>query len=435
MRQLKLLLRSKNSQVLLSNSLASAIGLLTFLLMTRITEPSEFGKVVIFFSLAGLADLIRTGFIRQGLVRQWINTDKQNQAGLIGSVWLLHFLLMIVIGLVCVLVDQITYLLTTDIEIFSFFFQFYPFLLFASVPHQMLSWFAQSRAKYLRMNTYRLIVNFIVLALLSFQYGNVLTAQELIMCFVFANVIVSFVGIIDDRSYEKIVQANRQTVRQLFVFGKYSMSTLAGSNLLKSTDTILIGWMMNPEAAALYAIPLKVLEVVEIPLRGFVMTSYHRLTSYVQQKNRLGYRIHFKSSALRLTLLGLPVSLVCLFLPLPILTVLGGEGYTEGISILQLLSFVILLMPLDKYTGMSLDSINQPRINATKVWIMVLINVIGDWIVLRLNGPLWMIALVTALNILCGIFFGLIKNPYIRDRKEVRSPVPSRLATAPIIEA
>ena len=62
-------------------------------------------------------------------------------------------------------------------------------------------------------------------------------------------------------------------------FGKYAMGTLVGSSLLKSADTFIIGMsaVLGPTAIAIYAIPLKLTDLLGIPLRGFTMTAYPKM--------------------------------------------------------------------------------------------------------------------------------------------------------------
>lgn len=51
------------------------------------------------------------------------------------------------------------------------------------------------------------------------------------------------------------------------------MGTMVGANLLRSSDTFLIGAFLGGEAVAIFNIPLKLFELVEIPLRSFAATA------------------------------------------------------------------------------------------------------------------------------------------------------------------
>jgi O-antigen/teichoic acid export membrane protein len=409
MKKLLNLLKKDNIQVLLGNMGASFFGLLNFLLMVRMTTTDDFGRIVIFMSIAGLADLIRTGFVRQGLVRHWISANLKEVRSLAGSAWVLH--LAIAVAIVALLqVVQLIPQAHQQVHVHTFL-QYYPLLLIGVVPHQMMSWIAQARKKYIAMNAYRLLANVLIFVLLAVQYGGeLLTTEEVILLIVISHLAVSVFSLISADSVHEVIHMKPGQVLSLFQFGKYSLSTLAGSNLLKSTDTLLIGLLINSESAAIYAIPFKVIELLEIPLRGFVMTSFHRLTLLFNEGNTQTYAAHFKKSVTRLTLVFLPIILFCLIFPSVVVRLLSGATYTESIHVLQVLSIAMLLLPLDKYAGMALDSINRPQDNAMKVWLMVIINFVGDLVVILLEGPLWMIAAITIANVAFGVVYGILRN-------------------------
>ena len=66
MRKIGHILRSDNSKVQLGNLTASALGLGTFMLLTRGLDKESFGQWAIFMVCVGLVDLLRTGLGRQG---------------------------------------------------------------------------------------------------------------------------------------------------------------------------------------------------------------------------------------------------------------------------------------------------------------------------------------------------------------------------------
>jgi len=62
-------------------------------------------------------------------------------------------------------------------------------------------------------------------------------------------------------------------------------------------------------------------------------------------------------------------------------TIVGGPEYIETANVFRIFCFYGLLIPLDRFTGVALDSINMPKQNFIKVIYMTLSNIIGDAIV------------------------------------------------------
>jgi O-antigen/teichoic acid export membrane protein len=117
-----------------------------------------------------------------------------------------------------------------------------------------------------------------------------------------------------------------------------------------------------------------------------------------------------------ITLLFSPMAFISFLFPEIIIDLLGGGSFTQSYLVLQVFAFAMILLPADKYFGVAFDSINQPGKNASKVWLMVGINIIGDVLVIRLTGQLWMVALITIINIAFGILYGILNNIYIKSQ-------------------
>ena len=58
-------------------------------------------------------------------------------------------------------------------------------------------------------------------------------------------------------------------------------------------------------------------------------------------------------------------------------------------------------------TGIGLDSINKPNINAIKVFVMVAANIIGDFIAIFVFKSLILVAVASIIFTLIGIWMGM----------------------------
>ena len=172
---------------------------------------------------------------------------------------------------------------------------------------------------------------------------------------------------------------------------------------------------MGTEAVATFAIPMKALDLMEIPLRGFVMTAFRRLSQLHNTGQKEAFKKLLFSNISKLTLLCIPVAAAMLIAPDLIIRILGGDSYEESYTLLRVLSIPLILLPLDKFFGASLDSIGKPRINAIKVWIMVIANVACDFLAIWLFDSLLLVAVVTIVNIVAGIVFTLANHPYLKS--------------------
>lgn len=89
--------------------------------------------------------------------------------------------------------------------------------------------------------------------------------------------------------------------------------------------------------------------------------------------------------------------------------VLAGQNYinTEAVTIVRIFSLYGLILPIDRMTGIGLDSINKPQVNALKVFYMVAANIIGDVVAVFVFHSLVMVAIGSVIFTLVGIYTGM----------------------------
>ena len=413
-RRIKNIANSDNSQVLLGNLSASFFGLITFMLLARSLTLNTFGEWAVFVAASGFADLLRTGLIRQAMVRfvSLTNADSR-KIHYQRAATTLHLLTILVISMVLW-----TVLLTIGEQFpspYDLFLTWYPLWMILSLPHMMDTWFAHALHNYRRMNRIRLIINigFLGFVLIGFfvEYNvrSLILGNMLMQGVVSASSLLRYPAV-----FFKLNRTSSRYMVQLFRFGKHSLATLTGANLLKSADHMIIGGLMGTEAVAIYAIPLKLMDLIEIPLRGFVMTSFPKLSVFAIRRDLKGFELHFYQWTGLLTLLVIPVGLVILVFPQWFIQILGGSAYLDSQILLQIFVIAMVLMPIDKYMGMSFDSINAPKRNAIKVWVMVIINVVGDYLAITYLDSLTAVAAVTVLTISSGVIAGFMMHPILR---------------------
>ena len=198
---------------------------------------------------------------------------------------------------------------------------------------------------------------------------------------------------------------------ELFHFGKYSVGTTISTNLLRSSDTFIIMFVLGaagPAAVAMYTIPMRLMEIIEIPLRAFLSTGMPSMSQAFNKGNRDEVVAIMQKYAGTLTLILFPVSMVAILLADVAIILLGGSQYagTNAVSVYRIFMCFAMFFPIDRFLGVTLDIIHQPRINFYKVLVMLVTNIVFDFIGIHLFGNINGIAIATLFTFLSGVFFG-----------------------------
>jgi len=419
--------KEKNVSSLVTNMVIAFLGLLSFMLLTRQLPKEQFGDWVLFITLATFVDLLRFGLTRTSVVRLLSGADNDSYKVFLGSSYRINLLLLALIVLVCWSILGITMGLGLEMNHgYELFFGWYPILALFNLGWNTASALFQAEQNFNRMMWVRLaniglFVLFLVLNMWVFQLG--------LLEIVWVNLLVNFISSTwctlkkwDGLSYLKY--ADSATEKELINFGKYSMGTLVGSSLLKSADTLIIGLspVLGSAGIAMYAIPLKLTDLLGIPLRSFTMTAYPRMSKKSLAGDLEGVRKTFYAYSGAITLLFVPVALFCFVFAEYLILFLGGAEYEDALPLLTLVFRVFtlytILLPIDRFTGVLLDSINRPKLNLYKVIFMTVSNIVIDMVAVFVFESLVAVAIGTVFFTLLGIFLGFY---FLRKEIQIQS--------------
>jgi O-antigen/teichoic acid export membrane protein len=374
---------NNNFLSLANNGLVAVFGFLSFIMLVRMLPQDIFGEWILFITLGNFVDMLRFGITRTAIIRFLSGADPDESKKLIGSNNLINlistiFLAILTIAIYFIFKDSI------DESGFSMFFIWYPLLSVLNLPFNNAQSIQQARMRFDTMLWLRMInVGSFMLFLtanLFFKYD----IQTIIWAYLITNLVSSIVAsILNWDGIKYSFNATKATNKVLLDFGKYTTGTLIGSNLLKSSDTFIIGIspFLGTMGVALYSIPLKLTEIIEIPLRSFTATAFPGMSKASIENNPSLVKKIFYTNSGGMTFVIFPLMLFSFIFAEEIVLILGGKDYVSTANIFRIFCVYGLFLPLDRFIGVALDSINKPRQNFFKVIYMTLSNIIGDLIV------------------------------------------------------
>lgn len=403
----------RNTLSLVGNLSYAFFGFMSFIILTRSLSKEAFGLYVLYVTTGTFIDLFRFGLTRNAVIRYLSGAKGEEQIKILGSSMLIGSGLVVVIAIIIYI---LLFLFQGQIEHsgFVYFFYFYPLLAISNLfwnnaVSVLQSWQAFGRILLLRMVN---IVSFVVFLLINLFYLK-LDVVAIIWANIGSNLLSSLLSLVkkwDGTLY--IFKSTRKNVMEIVNFGKYAVGTMLGSSLLRSADTFLLGIasFMGPVAVAKYVIPLKLTEVIEIPLRSFMATAFPKLSKASIEKKREQWKEIFYSYGGAITLIFIPFTALLFIFAGTIVLLLGGDNYRDALPeltmIFRIFTIYGLILPLDRISGVALDSINKPDKNLWKVIFMAVANIIGDLIAIYYFQSLFWVAMATILNTIVGLFMG-----------------------------
>ncbi len=397
------LLKNKNFLSLANNGLVAVFGFFGFLLLVRSLSTNEFGEWVLLITTANFLDMLRFGITRTAIVRFLAGADETEAHRLIGSNYIINLFSTLILVLVVLAIRYFFYDAVNGSG-FVLFFKWFPILAIINLPFNNAQSVLQAKMRFDFLLILRVINvgGFMLFLLVNFFFLRV-DLRMIVYAYLLVNIITSIASMIPNwDGFRHIGKATGATNKKILDFGKYSTGTLIGSNLLKSADTFIIGLspFLGTAGVALYSIPLKLTEIIEIPLRSYAMTAFPGMSKASIEGNKDLVKHIFYTNAGGMTLLMIPVMIFSFVFAKDLVYILGGAGYESTTGIFRIFTIYGLLLPLDRFIGVALDSVNMPRSNFLKVVYMAAANIIGDSLVVF---AFYYVAIVTSIVTLISL--------------------------------
>jgi len=398
---------NKHTLSLASNAVMPVVSMVTVSLLARNVAERDLGNWILFLITFTIANFFRGGFLQTSVVKFYSGATKQRADNVAGSAWFIG--LAITLGLS--IISLLFYIFykgepSTDMTI-----KWFSIIFFSTLPSSIALWVLQAEERFGRIFLLQMIhpITFFlaIVGLIILHQGHF---QQIIYAYCFSAMLASLVSIL--AGWAKITSIRNKSkacVKELMNFGKFSVATSLSSYLLRGSDTFIIKFMfVDPSFVAIYYLPQRLMEVIEIPLRSFTSTALPAMSAAIQRKDKQ-YMTHIlKKYAGILTMLLIPVTIVAFIGADLIIEIIGGRKFvpTEAGNVFRIFLCFAILLPVDRFFGIALDILNKPQQNMIKVILMLVVNIAGDFIGIYLTHSIIGAAIASVFSFLVGVIYG-----------------------------
>ncbi len=237
------------------------------------------------------------------------------------------------------------------------------------------------------------------------------TLGHVIAAFVISSLLTSVVAIATGWArLSTLRHRTSEVINEVFHFGKYSFGTFLCANLLRSSDTFIIKFMLSPAALAVYNLPTRLLEIIEIPLRSGFATAMPSMSADINRGREDEVATTLKKYVGLLTLLFVPITIGVLLFADVLVGLIGGGKYvgTEAANIYRIMIVCSLLFPLERFLGITLDLINKPQLNLVKVLLALAVNVTADIACIHFMHSIYGAAVASIFTLVASTVYGYV---------------------------
>jgi O-antigen/teichoic acid export membrane protein len=399
-------INNRHFHSLLGNLVSAFLNVLSFSILVRLLSLSAFGEWVLFIGTYTVLDQIRTALLQSGIIKFYTGTDATTSRAVAGSAWYLvvsltgiYLLLNLIVGLI---------LYPHFDETWRFFMRWLGIMMVVSAPFNVASWFLQAAHRFDKILQIRLWQNgcFLVL-ILVFHFTSTITLPHVLFAYLTGLAATSTFTLIKGwTKMRSLIYSTRTQVIILLKYGWLIVGSMISSGFLNYSDNFLIRTLISPAAVAIYSIPQKFMEVIEIILRSFVATAQPTISGAANQHDWAGVSRAFSRYTGVVTILIIPFILGLILFTEPLIIILAKRAYLPATDVVRIFLLSAILFPVDRFIGVALDMINRPLTNFYKNFLKLVLNVIGDIVFIRLFHDVRWVAFGSLLNMVICVVVG-----------------------------
>ncbi len=403
------LFQNKNFQSVYGNLLVACLGLLNFSLLARSLTKEEFGHWVIFISGSTMLEMIRAGIVQTPLIK--FTSGIQNQrfkCEFISTGFIIGLgITMLISGLV--LISQLPGINTQTGSGYGLFLKWFPLLFLVSFPRNFYLWNAQGERNFVgifksQFATFGLFSGYVIA-----HYLKSYPVHFLPIAYITSQGINSIWLLFSSNLFRiKYRYFSKKHLHSILNYGKFSMGTMIGGNLLKTADTLIIGLIMNASSVAVFSIALRLTEVFDLLIRSLANNLFPQLSAAANQKKAHTFHLTFKKYTVGVTLIFILIMFFTFYFAEVLIAIVAGSGYFEAVFIFRILVCGCLFIPFYRFSGVALDAINKPAYNFYRILFLLSFNVLGDFLVLLFFQEVWCVAMLTVFVFFLGMLSGMV---------------------------
>jgi len=406
------LTKSKHLLSLASNGINAVTGVFTLSILFRHLSREDMGNWGFFLTILLLVDTFRSGFLSTAFVKFYSGSTEDRKKEIIGSTWYIA----IMITLFFILLNIPAYFVSDSIDdpSFKLFLKFFSINYVLSLPFFVSNCILQGKQRYDNL----LILNFanqgsfLLLILLNLHGINIHTV---LYCYLSANFLSSSIAIFfrwTDISMLKF--KTRAAMLEIYNFGKYNVGTNLSANLLGSVDSFIIKFFLGPSVLAVYNAGIKLVQIIEIPLRSFVYTAMPTLSAYFNSNEKPKVILVMKKYIGMITVGLMSVSILLIIFADWAILIFSGPKYvvTEAPNILRIFMVIAFFYPAERFFAVTLDVVHMPKVNLLKILLMLFVAVLTDWLAIITTGNVYVVAATSVFSTLTGLIVGYFAINY-----------------------
>ncbi len=389
-----------------------------FYLLIRIISKEEFGIWALFLSVTTLIEMARNGLIQNAVVKFLASTPEREHSSVMSASLALNILLTLISSVLIFFLAG--YLAQSwhspQLELM---FKFYIFTTITLIPFSQFNFIQQANLDFkgIFISNFIRQSSFFIYIVYHFINADALSLLKIVNFQTFGAIIGSISSYIFSRKYLKLsLEFNTEWIKKLFHYGKFAFGTSIGATFFKSSDQMLLGYMLAPTSVALYNLSARIVNLFDVPINAVASIVFPQSSKRIYEEGLGAAKLLYeKSVGVILCMVAPGIVLMIVFAPY-LVNIIAGPTYSDAVPILQITLLQVIFLPFARQFGTILDSIGKPQLNFYYILASIVINLVLNYFFI-----IWLGIIGTAYGTLAMCILGFVfTQVYLKRTLDIR---------------
>lgn len=364
------------------------LGVLTFMLLTRMFIPQTLGVWGLFLIISGIVETSRNALIRNGYIYFSHTVSEDRVSGINFGALLTNILFTVLVVILFLSLGRwmervfnapglsiVLYYYCLSLIALVFFSQFEIFLV-SQLDFKGVFWMYLVRNGAL----------FIFLAVLFILKYHLLIEVLSVAYFVCA-LLGAVVGSIYLRKYTKrSYKWDKEMFSKFINYGKYVYGNNVSSLIFRNTDSFMTSSFISAAASAFYSSCTRITNFADMPSQVLGDIMFPKAAQIMKKGNESEIKSLYEKTVAATLTFTLPVIVTVLIFSPQILLILAGKQYIAASGLLRIIILYGLFLPFIRQFGNVMDVTNRTHVNFLTIFSFAIINIGLNSISIRLFG-------------------------------------------------
>jgi lipopolysaccharide exporter len=356
-------------------------GFANFYILIRVLAKEDFGAWVLFISVASLMELIKHGFVRNPLIRYLAMSSDEESS----SIQTASLVLNMVVGLLEILVLFLCSIYLGDFwdapqlrTLFTIYMV--STALFIPINHFDVIQQARMQFKGTFFSNFVRHSGLFLFILTAFVFRFSIELDHLAYAQMGAIFLSGFVAYRYAKPYLRFAsKINWIWFRELRSYGFFTFGTNVSSMISKSIDSWMLGKLISPAAVTIFNPALRISNLVEVPTDTLTSILFPKLSERIAKEGPQAARYLYEKAVGTITAFMLPLVTFFIVFADPVVRFIAGPGFEQTVPVLQITMLYGLIIPFNRFLGITLDAIGKAKTNFLFVLRNATLNIISNY--------------------------------------------------------